>query len=71
MTINTDWIEWAGGECPVPPMTMVQMKIRGDDVISSPTPAGFWSLVVDWWKHEESPAFGNTRDIIAYRIVKP
>ena len=23
------WIKWHGGECPVPPETMVQVKLRG------------------------------------------
>ena len=27
--IYSDWIKWHGGECPVPPETMVQVKLRG------------------------------------------
>ena len=27
--IYSPWIKWNGGECPVPPETMVQVKLRG------------------------------------------
>lgn len=64
-----EWIDWAGGECPVPGETLVEMKVRGDDIVSPPTPARFWSNGYDWWAHEASPSFGNTRDIVAYRVV--
>lgn len=53
------WIEWHGGECPVPPDTMVQWKLRGwPEEIIGPERAGD-----RFWKHRSSSG-----DIIAYRV---
>jgi hypothetical protein len=65
-----EWIEWAGGECPVDGDALVEIKVRGDNIISPPTEARFWAVGDDWWAHEVSPVFGNARDIIAYRVVQ-
>lgn len=74
MTTNTDWIEWAGGECPVPGDTIVDVKhMDGDitphtlarDLIYEDPRVGY-----DWWAHEDTE---DSIDgyVIAYRIVKP
>ena len=63
VTPPTDWIEWKGGECPVPKGTMIQWRVRGGSEASLPT--GSPAELRDW-KHD-----GRGLDIIAYRIVKP
>ena len=54
------WIEWHGGECPVPPDTRVDVKFRDGDKWNS-DPANGVS-----WNHLD-----DGRDIIAYRIASP
>lgn len=54
------WIEWAGGECPVPKNALVDVKLRNNGVDEC-------SRADNWqWKH-----FGNHTDIIAYRLHQP
>lgn len=58
---DTDWIEWNGGKCPVPPSSFVAIQLRcepdrGDHGIHT---AG--RLV---WEDRNSGG-----DIIAYRVV--
>ena len=52
------WIEWHGGECPVPPDTRVEVKLRG----------GFSELAYPaddlYWSHD-----GDSSDIVEYRTV--
>ncbi len=58
----SDWIEWDGGECPVPPETMVEVRFPVGALHSSEThPAKEfrWNLK------------GGFGDIIAYRVVSP
>lgn len=55
------WIDHAGGPCPVPEDTMVDVRFRDRD-IESDIHAGFWS---DWWLHD-----GSATDIVAYRLSK-
>ncbi|MBO15574.1 MAG: hypothetical protein CME87_08830 [Herbaspirillum sp.] len=54
------WIEWKGGECPVPDSTIVKVRFRSNDESARPCRA-------DWhaWDH-----VGARSDIIAYRVVK-
>lgn len=66
---NADWIEWAGGICPVDTDTMIEYRIRfgPDDAFSCK--AGFCR-----WDHGRTPesAADESRrrnDIIAYRVV--
>lgn len=54
----TNWIEWHGGECPVPAGTKVDVKFR--DGKQSTNLAGRWNYC---WENE-----GGHWDIIAYRI---
>ena len=55
----TDWIEWSGGKCPVPPCTEIEARLRkGTRYITC-----YPSLDL-WWDHSNSPY-----DIVAYRVV--
>lgn len=56
------WIEWKGGECPVEPDAVVEVRMRDGRT------ATFDDGTVDefWWGND-----GCSVDIIAYRIVKP
>lgn len=54
----SEWIEWAGGECPADSETYVDVRFAHGGEISGP--AGFWE-----WAHEFSED-----NIIAYRVVK-
>ena len=66
-----DWIDWPGGECPVPTGTLVDVKWR-DGRIDDGIPAKI-SHDLDSskrnaisWRHH-----GNSHDIIAYRLHQP
>lgn len=53
-----DWIEWGGGECPIKPGDICDIKCRDGE---------FFRRLEDYqldWKHDGTPA-----DIIAYRII--
>ena len=52
------WIKWHGGECPVPPETMVKIKLRSGDVR--------WPgrAVSYLWAHHD-----DNSDIVKYRTV--
>ena len=54
------WIEWAGGECPVPADTQVEIKIFG----GAHFPAGCF----DWGSGRAAGC--EESDIVAYRVVK-
>jgi hypothetical protein len=67
----SDWIEWSGGECPVAPGTLVDVKhMDGDQSYA----AFAGNLVVDgvggfdWWKHQDADC-GPDGFVIAYRVV--
>jgi hypothetical protein len=59
-----DWVEWSGGECPVPYNTTVFVKTRsglGLDALND------FESCFDWdWLGQYHPM-----DIVAYRVVKP
>lgn len=58
--IDEGWIEWNGGECPLPSGAVVEVKFR-DGEVDSGSKAGSYA-----WKHG---AIGNPDlDIIAYRL---
>lgn len=65
-----DWIEWVGGECPVPKGTPVMIRLR-DGSEHGPLPALHLNTGLDvdassmFWRND-----GDMVDIIAYRIVK-
>lgn len=69
---NDGWIEWGGGECPVPRGTLVDVKYRCGDVnyhtkAGEPDSAGSidTAFAVRWSK------LGAEYDITAYRLHKP
>ena len=57
-TIYGPWIKWAGGECPVPPFTLVEVKLRSGNVLG---PGLAFGYRLDY--------FDNHGDIVEYRIV--
>ena len=57
-TINSPWIKWDGGECPVPPDTRVKVQLR-DGLPGTEDRAGNYL-----WNHD-----GNEYDIVEYQIV--
>lgn len=66
-----DWIDWPGGECPVPTGTLVDVKWRDgriDDGIPAKISHDLDSSkrnAISWQHH------GNSHDIIAYRLHQP
>lgn len=54
------WIEWKGGQCPVAPDTIVEVKFRS----GTQTPEGWNAGYFNWdWGDDQS------NDILAYRVV--
>lgn len=53
------WIEWGGGECPVLPDVMVEVKMQCGAKGTGRAGDGNWF------------AIGNGADIIAYRVISP
>ena len=56
--IYSPWIKWHGGECPVPPETLVELKLRNGQ-----RHAASYAICYDW-RHDDVDA-----DIVEYRIV--
>lgn len=57
-----EWIEWPGGECPLPPNTPVDVQFRcGETTESDAVEASEWD-----WTH--GTGRNGEYDIIAYRI---
>ncbi|MBD8181656.1 hypothetical protein IFU25_08065 [Pantoea agglomerans] len=54
-----EWIEWGGGECPVPEGVKAEIKFRDGDCAELDT----WLDILEW-RHK-----GYGSDIIAYRII--
>lgn len=58
----SDWIEWNGGECPVPLGSVVEVKIRSGDVFERVASCIYWKN----FSHPDD----SGDDVIAYRIFK-
>nr|WP_186806357.1 hypothetical protein [Pantoea agglomerans] len=58
-----EWIEWAGGECPISRETEVSVKFRDGETSAENHPAGSYR----WYHSAQSYSRGD--DIIAYRII--
>ena len=58
---NDDWIEWCGGQQPVPFNAVVEIKLRNGEIHSG-------SADLFRWTHYPASC---VHDIIAYRVVKP
>lgn len=56
----SDWIEWTGGNCPVRGDTLVEVRIRGGDVVRD-------RAREFWWDHQRHL---RASDILAYRVVQ-
>lgn len=67
MTHEAEWIEWAGGKCPVDDDALVEVRFRDDAVpekgVRIEWPVRAWELA---WYHD-----GKDDDIIAYRVLPP
>lgn len=59
------WIEWHGGECPVPPEVLVYYRMRDSENGEVCGPADAYGLD---WQHGTSGIHWN--DIVAYRVVQ-
>lgn len=55
------WIEWKGGECPVAPDALVQLRYRDGEEDLELLPASQWH-----WDHH-----GDGDDVLAYRVAEP
>lgn len=56
----SDWIEWNGGGCPVPPDMLIEVRYRYGDTA--------WGLAGEWddcWRND-----GDFDDIVAYRVIR-
>lgn len=65
------WIEWAGGECPVPAGTPIEVKLRNGSVYEGLALQDLFTRAHQWrigLEHDPSPC---SIDIIAYRIINP
>lgn len=65
----SDWIEWKGGECPVPKDTLVAVRLVHKETGEEWERAGFEEAGhfdgLNWWN-----GCGRRYRITAYRIVK-
>lgn len=57
---DNDWIDWAGGECPVNPQRRVAVRHR-NGLTGKQMAAKFYG----WGHRADAPGY----DIIAYRVV--
>lgn len=60
---NGEWHDWNGGECPVHPESVVEVRVwlAGYGADGATNNAGMWR-----WRHN-----GGMGDIIAFRVVTP
>lgn len=68
MSKHPDWIEWNGGDRPVPADARVQVRMRHlvypDDKRGAEMPKVYVAGQIEGWHHH-----GNAGDIIAYRLA--
>jgi hypothetical protein len=59
------WIDWKGGECPVPPGTLVEVQLRCESRKEAEANNGEGCPACSWdWSDR-----GFCYDIIAYRVI--
>ena len=58
-TQETGWIEWQGGECPVPQWVRTERRLRG----------GYSSRLHANGGHWDRGSVERSGDIVAYRII--
>lgn len=56
------WIKWSGGDCPVPPDTVVKTRLR----FQGKDDGSFDEAKSLRWTHD-----GGSVDVVAYRVVEP
>ena len=56
------WIEWRGGECPIPDRTPVEVKFRNGKTNPNHN--------AEAWGWQSCPELPMDHDIVAYRIVR-
>ena len=56
----SEWIEWAGGECPVPPNTLVEVKLRNGRTAVEKAKRFKWPYTL--------PVYSQLYGIVAYRV---
>jgi hypothetical protein len=61
-----DWIEWAGGECPVPHDARVQVKYRYGGYTKHP--GGYRADGFSWGRNHDF--ISHELDLVAYRVVR-
>jgi hypothetical protein len=59
---NMEWIDWAGGECPVALFERVDVKLRSDEFSTD------WAFNYHWGS--DANDHPSSDDIIAYRVVQ-
>lgn len=65
--LSDGWIEWTGGENPVPGQRVDVRFPDGEE--DQNVPSEFWACDgVDWWNHD---SLNPSQHIIAYRIARP
>lgn len=68
---DNNWIEWKGGECPVPAGTLVDLRYRNnyyEDRIAVPALTFGNMSDEEFWQHEN---YAHECDIIAWRLHQP
>lgn len=63
------WIDWSGGECPVPAGVMVNAQLR-DETREEALKLGKAEARTLMWDHVMSDTNAGSGDIIAYRVVQ-
>jgi hypothetical protein len=61
---NEGWIEWNGGECPVPDRTIIVAKFRDSARKDGKSEGEKYR-----WFHSAAGSLGSGNDIIAYKVV--
>jgi hypothetical protein len=64
---ENEWIEWAGGECPVPADTRVCVRFRDGETQGPVMACAYADPELSNWAHVDSDPLAD--DIIAYRVV--
>lgn len=56
---DNEWIKWNGGRCPLPDGTVVNLKIRNEDVFNNQR--------CEEWRWDKD---GDCDDIVAYKVIE-
>lgn len=64
-----EWIEWKGGECPIPDAKAGEFEVglRDGDILSNEG----WSAMDYSWHRAGSKGLAHDCEIIAYRLIEP